>query len=363
MNRTLTALFLAAASSPAFGQAFNIDVGDNLLYPVPSPSYGAAAGQPGVWNAVGGLTPVSGTLVDVNGVTTSVSYSGVGGISYEWNNTHTFGDDQKLMDDANDPGLGGQWTFSGLAPGVYRVYTYAWAPDNTTFRASVNVAGSPDPQQVEGGPWPSGGLTQGVTHAVHRVILAPGQSLVVNIGVVVQFGTLNGLQIVPELDSFASFCHPGVGAYPACPCANPPAGAGRGCDNSSSTGGATLAGSGSALVAGDTLVLTTADERPTAFSIVLQGTSVSAGSQFGQGLRCVAGNLKRLYTKNASAGSIVAPGPGDASVSARSSALGDAIAAGSHRYYLVYYRDPVVLGACASNLTFNATQSLDVLWQ
>ena len=44
-------------------------------------------------------------------------------------------------------------------------------------------------------------------------------------------------------------------------------------------------------------------------------------------------------------------------------ARGDLIAAGTHRYYLVYYRDPVVLGSCAASSTFNATQSLDVLWQ
>ncbi len=363
MSRLLTAVFLLACSGTAAAQAFNIDIGDNVLYPVPSSSYGAAAGQAGVWNGIGALTPVTGTLTDINGNATAVTYSGVGGIPVEWNNNHTFGDDQNLMDDANDPGLVGTWTFSGLLPGVYRVYTYAWAPDNILFRASVSVAGSPDPLQIEGGLWPAGGLTQGVTHAVHRVILSGGQDLVITVAEVVQFGTLNGLQIVPETGEFASYCHPGVGAYLACPCGNPPAGAGRGCENSSSTGGATLAGSGHAQLSADTLVLATSGERPTAFSIVLQGTSVSAGSQFGQGVRCVAGNLKRLYVKSASAGSISAPAPGDPAVSARSSALGDPIAAGTHRYYLVYYRDPVVLGGCAANLTFNATQSLDVLWQ
>jgi hypothetical protein len=71
-----------------------------------------------------------------------------------------------------------------------------------------------------------------------------------------------------------------------------------------------------------------------------------------------------LYTKTASAGAIVAPdfGAGDATVSARSSALGDAIQAGESRWYLVYYRDPNVLGGCPSGSTFNATQTLRIDW-
>jgi hypothetical protein len=49
-------------------------------------------------------------------------------------------------------------------------------------------------------------------------------------------------------------------------------------------------------------------------------------------------------------------------VHARSAALGDTIAPGTHRYYGVYYRDPSVLGGCPSASTFNITQQLDVLW-
>lgn len=362
MLRIPSLLALLAAAGPAFGQAFNIDVGENLLYPIPASSYGAAAGQPGVWNGVDGTTPVSVALTDISGSPTAVTISGNGGIAYEWNNNHTFGDDQNLMDDMNDPGLQSVWTVTGLLPGVYSVYTYAWASDNTIYRSIVSVAGSPHPAQTEGGVWPSG-FSQGVTHAVHRVILDGGQDLVVTIALGVQFGSFNGLQIVPETGTYVSYCDAGVGGTLACPCGNPPSGAGKGCENSASTGGAVIAASGAASLGGDTLVFTTAGEKPTAYSIVLQATAASSGSQFGQGVRCITGSLKRLYVKAASGGSITAPQGGDASVSARSAALGDAIASGTHRYYLVYYRDPVVLGGCAANLTFNATQSLDLLWQ
>ena len=171
------------------------------------------------------------------------------------------------------------------------------------------------------------------------------------------------LDVVLGAGPIAAFCSPGLGGVMACPCSNPPSGAGRGCDNSAATGGASLAGSGIPSLGADTLLLTTADQRPSGTSIVLQGTtSNGAGLPFGQGVRCVAGALKRLYLKTAAGGSISAPAGGDATISARSAALGDAIGAGQHRYYMVYYRDPIVLGGCDGLATYNATNALDVGW-
>ena len=164
---------------------------------------------------------------------------------------------------------------------------------------------------------------------------------------------------------FTSLCDPGAGGVVSCPCSNPPSGPGRGCDNSSSTGGASLSASGIGYLSMDSLVFTTQGEKPTATSILLQGTtSPAAGVVYGQGVRCVAGTLKRLYTKTASGGSITAPNfaGGDPTVSARSAAAGDVILAGQSRWYLVYYRDPTVLGGCPASSTFNSTQSGRVAW-
>ncbi len=159
-----------------------------------------------------------------------------------------------------------------------------------------------------------------------------------------------------------AFCNPGTGSVLACPCANSPSGSG-GCNNSSATGGAILTALGNSSLALDTRVFTTTAEKPSATSIVLQGDAQTAsGSVFGMGIRCVAGNLKRLYTKTAVSGSITAPQGGDPSVSARAAALGDLILSGEHRYYGVYYRDPTVLGGCPAASTFNITQQLDILW-
>ena len=159
-------------------------------------------------------------------------------------------------------------------------------------------------------------------------------------------------------------CEAGQQGVMSCPCSNPPAGAGRGCDNGAHTGGAQLSTNGRALVSNDSLLFTTSGQTPTAASIVMQGVAqLPGGATFGHGVRCVNGTLKRLYLKAAVAGAIVAPGPGDLSVTARSAVLGDPLAPGMHRFYGVYYRDPIPLGGCTALSGFNITQQLDVLWQ
>jgi hypothetical protein len=158
-------------------------------------------------------------------------------------------------------------------------------------------------------------------------------------------------------------CEPGQNGVIACPCSNPPTTAGRGCNNSSGTGGAQLATTGFAWLGADTLVFVTNGEKPGASSLVFQAGQVHpSGLVFGQGVRCVTGSANRLYLKTAIAGSVTAPGAGDLSVSARSAALGSPIAPGTHRYYGVYYRDPILLGGCPAGSGFNVTQQLDVLW-
>jgi hypothetical protein len=159
------------------------------------------------------------------------------------------------------------------------------------------------------------------------------------------------------------YCDPGLSGVIACPCSNPPSTTGRGCDNSSATGGASISASGAASLGADTLVFSTADETPVATSIVLQGSAADpTGVVFGQGVRCVTGTLLRLYVKSASGGSISAPSGADPTVSASSAALGDTIVGGQNRYYMVYYRDPLVLGGCPPSQTFNGTNALDVPW-
>jgi hypothetical protein len=170
---------------------------------------------------------------------------------------------------------------------------------------------------------------------------------------------------VVELGSnIASFCT-ADGLDPlmttACPCANTGA-AGRGCNNSASTGGARLDASGNTNP--DTIVLAVNGELPTALSIFLQGNaSTPSGILFGDGVRCVSGQLKRLYVKNAVGGAVSAPGAGDLSISARSSALGDTIASGTSRWYQVYSRDPSASFCPApSGNTYNISNGQKIDW-
>ena len=157
---------------------------------------------------------------------------------------------------------------------------------------------------------------------------------------------------------FKSYCAGDGTLSTACPCGND-GGAGRGCENSTGGGGARLEASGS--VYPDSVVLASSGELPSALSIFLQGdASNPAGIVFGDGVRCVAGSLKRLYVKNASGGAVSAPGAGDPTISARSAALGDAFTIGATRFYQVYYRDPD--GSFCPTLTFNVTNGIRIGW-
>jgi hypothetical protein len=157
-----------------------------------------------------------------------------------------------------------------------------------------------------------------------------------------------------------TFCF-GDGTIGTCPCGNQGV-AGHGCDNSHATGGARMLASGTTQP--DTVVLHVSGELPSALSIFLQGSALVSGSVgFGDGLRCVGGSLKRLYVKNASAGSVDAPGAGDPSITSRSAALGDPIAPGTSRYYQTYYRDPnLAFCPAPQGNSWNVTNGVIVAW-
>jgi Tol biopolymer transport system component len=161
--------------------------------------------------------------------------------------------------------------------------------------------------------------------------------------------------------AYTHFCFgDGSGAY--CPCANS-GGVARGCQNSAGTGGALLTVSGMASLAADSVQFISAGELPSALSIVLQGNTAIGSVNYGDGLRCAGGALKRLYVKSAIGGVVFAPQAGDPSVSARSAALGAPIPLGASRIYQVYYRDPSA-SFCPAPLgsTFNVSNGIAVAW-
>jgi hypothetical protein len=166
---------------------------------------------------------------------------------------------------------------------------------------------------------------------------------------------------IPGQQQAGPFCF-GDGSGPVpCPCANSGA-AGQGCANSLNSAGALLVASGTTNP--DTLLMTSSGEIPTALSILLQG-NVELGSPaiFGDGLRCIGGSLKRLYSGNAAGGTIAFPPAGSAPISTQSALLGDVILPGSMRSYQVYYRDPDT-SFCASppGNTWNVGNAQRVVW-
>jgi hypothetical protein len=178
----------------------------------------------------------------------------------------------------------------------------------------------------------------------------------------------------PAPSVFTEYCFPGEGGTRACTTcspANPPSAHGRGCDNfGQHTGGAQLTAAGISRVSQDTIVFTSSFENDTAFTIVMQGTG-TANAVFGAGVRCVAGDLRRIYTGSAGsaangdpAGTIHRPGPSDpTSVHQASLNRGYDIAAHAPvgLAYLAYYRDPMASAYCGG-ATFNATESGYLTW-
>jgi hypothetical protein len=118
-------------------------------------------------------------------------------------------------------------------------------------------------------------------------------------------------------------------------------------------------------VAQDTVTLNSVRELPSALSIFLQGNvNQPQGQVFGDGVRCVAGNLKRIGVNNAASGFAYYPHIGDASIRMRSAQLGDTIPPGAVRFYQVYYRDPQ-LAFCPQpqGNSWNVSNAVTVVWQ
>jgi hypothetical protein len=140
-------------------------------------------------------------------------------------------------------------------------------------------------------------------------------------------------------------------------CQGEPGIPGHGCASSINSKGARLVATGAPL--DDSVVLTQSGLVLTPLTIFLQGdANLPAGVQFGDGIRCVGGNLLRLYTKNAVDGVVSAPGVGELSLKQQSAALGDTIPAGATRYYQVYFRDV----ASVSGLNFNVGNAVQITW-
>ena len=324
ISRTRHPLALAAAlalGTPAFGQSINIDCGANTTYPVPSLAYGAGASQAGTWNAAPALS-TGLALVDVTGAASGATLTVTGAAEYAFNNAGTTGDDQNLLDDVYDVGgVGGvaTLTVSGLSDGNYEIYTYTWAPDDRVgFCTDVDVAGSASGLQTVCGLW-TGTHVQGTTYALHSVTVSGGSNVVITAATNVGFGSVNGVQIVPDAGGPSSYCAPGNA-------------------NSVSAGGGVLASAGGYGTAGATFDITDVPNQP---GLLFSGNS-GLDLPFGCGRRCVGGFTIRGVPFTPSGNQALG--------------VGFDMSAATSLNIQYWYRDPLNLATCGS--AFNLTNAL-----
>jgi hypothetical protein len=140
---------------------------------------------------------------------------------------------------------------------------------------------------------------------------------------------------------------------PDCPCGNNSSGgAGAGCINGTGVG-ATLVATGTPSIANDTLVLTASiTNGPGYFFVGDQQIAAGGGTPFGNGLRCVGGNVQRIRKIPGGTGAGVLPPAGLTIHQIVGSGAGET------DFYQVWYRDPN--GACGN--PFNTTNGVIVVW-
>jgi hypothetical protein len=258
------------------------------------------------------------------------------------------------------------WTWTASVNGTAQI--------DTCFQTSVNTslavyAGTGCPAGVAlacSDDACAGGQQSEVT-----INVTPGTSYTIQVGSAPGFpGGPSSFTII-ETPSGGSpltpFCLPGQGGILPCPCGNPPTASGRGCNNfgAGPADSGQITGSGAASLSADTLVLSVTGENNTSLTVFWQGRDPihPTGVIHGAGIRCVTNTLKRLYTGNASGGAASRPGMGDASIHARSAAVGDPISAGQNRHYFTIYRDPNAAGPCGNTAsTINLTNAGTVTW-
>jgi len=146
----------------------------------------------------------------------------------------------------------------------------------------------------------------------------------------------------------------GDGTSGACPCSNQSAvGANEGCLNSAGLGGKLVSTGGTSITC-DTFQLC-ASQLTGANCIFLQGSAVPVGPfNFGDGVRCIGGSLRRLAVVPVTSAGACLGGLGTVGIHT----LGQITTPGTYGYQ-TYYRDPA--NFCTA-FTYNITNGVQATW-
>lgn len=164
----------------------------------------------------------------------------------------------------------------------------------------------------------------------------------------------DGVADACQVGGVANCC--GDGHLTACPCGNRGA-TGRGCANSSNPAGARLDAEGLPSREFDSLRLVGTGMTPTSAVLYFQATGGSAGTPFGDGLRCTSGSVLRLGATTNVGGASSWPAAGAARISVGGQISGHL----GQRTYQAWYRD-VNPFFCVAGARFNLTNAVRVNW-
>lgn len=161
------------AAQIATAQSIYIDFGATTG--APSSSFAGATGAPGVWNLHNAQEGLVTSLLNTGGVATGVSLtvSALGSTGATGGLQGLTGDNAAMLGDYmfgtfNDLTL----EFAGLAPGQYRVVTYAIGRQSSAIvDTEVWLQGDTATTQIVTGEW-AGDFALGQTHTIHTLDLA-----------------------------------------------------------------------------------------------------------------------------------------------------------------------------------------------
>lgn len=171
---------------------------------MPSSNFGGPAGVLGIWNSVSPFTWDPLPLVDIYGNQTNVQVvmSGSGG-ALGFNNGAISGDYKLLMADAEQVSDLLAYTFTGLRPGAYRIFTLALHPSGQFASTTINVLRSINGPETVTGSLSGNSFRHLETHAIHDVIVSDG-TLTIEARGAWPTSFVNGFQVIEVVPEPAS---------------------------------------------------------------------------------------------------------------------------------------------------------------